>query len=155
MERFRAHEKEFKKKQFSKKALLSSSGRRSARDEGSDGSDMDSDYGDDYGEDYDQEDPEEEDKEDMLIKDKEWLVDYLMNIKIKIQALETDLEKPKLKGVQKKQKEKQLASIVKIKDKVEDLNNQMYVDLVDGGTIRNLKGILEDLLNSGDEEQKN
>jgi hypothetical protein len=54
MERFRAHEKEFKKKQFSKKALLSSSGRRSGeREEGSDDSDMDSDYGDDYGEDYD------------------------------------------------------------------------------------------------------
>jgi CCR4-NOT transcriptional regulation complex NOT5 subunit len=54
MERFRAHEKEFKKKQFSKKALLSSSGRRSGeRDNGSDDSDMDSDYGEDYGEDYD------------------------------------------------------------------------------------------------------
>jgi CCR4-NOT transcriptional regulation complex NOT5 subunit len=85
MERFRAHEKEFKKKQFSKKALLSSSGRRGGeREEGSDCSDADSDYGEDYGDDYDQEDPEEEDKEDMLVKDKEWLVDYLLNIKVKI-----------------------------------------------------------------------
>jgi hypothetical protein len=41
---------------------------------------------------------------------------------------------------------------VKIKDKVEDLSNQIYMDLVDGGTIRNLKGVLEDFLSSGEEE---
>lgn len=150
MERFRAHEKEFKKKQFSKKALLSSSGRRAGDPDGGSGSDVDSDYGDDYDGEYDPEDGESEDKEDMLEKDREWLVNYLLTIKVKIQALEADLEKPKLKGAQKKQKEKQLSTIVKVKDRVEDLNGQM--DLVEGGTIRPLKAILEDFLMSSEEE---
>lgn len=98
MERFRAHEKEFKKKQFSKKALLSSSGRHTGDPDDDSDSNENSDYGDDYGGEYDDEDEDEEDKGDMLARDKEWVIDYLLNIKVKIQGLETDLEKPKIKG---------------------------------------------------------
>ena len=53
MERFRAHEKEFKKKQYSKKALQNAQG--SGGNSDSDGSDCDSDYG------YDNNDDDEED----------------------------------------------------------------------------------------------
>jgi hypothetical protein len=35
---------------------------------------------------------------------------------------------------------------------VEELNNQM--DLIEGGTIRNLKDTLEEFLNGGEEESK-
>lgn len=90
MERFRAHEKEFKKKQFSKKALLTTG---QDRRDGGDNSDSDSDinYGSDdnsNGDNYDDEDNNEEngdDSEEMSeelanqqkIKDKEYLGEVL------------------------------------------------------------------------------
>ena len=68
MERFREHEKEFKMKQYSKKAL------QHFRESGNYGSDEEgSDYGDEqdsYGED---EDEEQISSADQLARDKEWL----------------------------------------------------------------------------------
>ena len=88
MERFREHEKEFKMKQYSKKAL-----QKMNRDGGSNNS-QDSDY----GEEYYQESEGEEEAEFSVESDKVWLEDFIKNYYTPfLQKLENELDSVKSK----------------------------------------------------------
>ena len=108
MERFRELEKEFKMKQYSKKALLNANNSENY-DSDSDGGD----YGDDndsMGEDLIGEEEEVKAVEEPMVNDKEWLQEFMQeHFKGLIIKLETELEtskNKKVKGTSKKQKEK-------------------------------------------------
>ena len=179
MERFRAHEKEFKKKQFSKKALLSgNNGDRNQQN--SDDSDYDpdgddSDYGD--GDDDDQDDDNDDGDEDepyveefseeklngMRLKDKEYLMEVQDFVKTQVAKLETDLEtmrNKKVKGPPKKQKEKQGALSLKVsqakkmRDRIEEIANSLeYVDPLT--QTKNLKAMLAQFMMNPDDDSTN
>lgn len=72
MERFREHEKEFKMKQFSIKALTQAKGGRSGDYSNSDEY-GDEDYGDEVQEDYSDEEEDKEEEQESIEKDREWL----------------------------------------------------------------------------------
>jgi hypothetical protein len=118
MERFRAHEKEFKKKRFSKKALLNmelggSSDDGSSNDDSYSDDNRGSDYDDENNNDYDNDDVNSEDLEDTQSA-KQRNIDFLQEViefvKGQIAKIEEDLESAKNKkikgGTIKKQKEK-------------------------------------------------
>jgi hypothetical protein len=94
-----------------------------------------------------------------LTKDKEWLQNNKDGFRIVCVRLEEDLENAKSKkpkGANKKQKEKvvqistKLNHAKKLKDQFEELNNQM--DYIEGGTIKNLKGLVHNYFKSPDED---
>ena len=81
-------------------------------------------------------------------------------MRLLFQKLEEELDSAKskkVKGTSKKQKEKvgsinyKLTQVKKIKDKLDELALQM--DYIDGGTIKQLRGLMKQYQESPDEEQ--
>lgn len=160
MELFREHEKEFKKKQFSKKALLNTD-----RGSGNANSYNDSRDGSEYGDEDQNEDEKDysgndsgEDGDTQKQRNIEFLQEVNQFMKDQIIKMEGDLENAKNKknkGTLKKQKEKvgainyKLTQAKKYRDKIEELTQQM--DMIEGHQIRNLKQVLSDYMQNPDE----
>jgi Not1 N-terminal domain, CCR4-Not complex component len=164
MERFREHEKEFKKKQFSKKALLNMRDNNmfsSNNDSDSEGN-HDHDFSDDSGElDYYQEDddledgegqPEEiseEQKAEQRSRDREYLIEVQDFLKQQVLRVELELEQlrnKKSKAPPKKQKERQvmlsarLTTLRKLRDRNEEIMSSL--EFIDAKEIKNAKVVL-------------
>jgi hypothetical protein len=159
MERFREHEKEFKLKQFSKKALK----------------DMNEMNGNFVSSDEDDEDMDKGSHEfsnsgnsdeglslrELLEKDREWLSDYAkINLQEIVHKIESELElikNKKIRGASKKYKEKMVSLTTKLNHarKCKELLSELILtaDSLEGGSISILKMVMKEFVEGTEEEQ--
>lgn len=181
MERFREHEKEFKMKQFSKRALQMSlekssnfvedNSDESGSNDDSNSSKMGSgSHANTYGEEIEEdgeamlsEEVEEEDENgaNRLALDKEWLANFIQNkLKKAIGKVEDEvnnIRNKKIRGTTKKQKDmlktlnSKLTLMRATRDKCEELSQTM--EFLEGDAIKPLKNHLRKYNDNSDNEQ--